>query len=196
MSLVEQFCDRAMMLTDGNIKLMGDPHAVGRAYLTENFATPPSDFAGGEPAAGEPARVRDAWIANGDGERVDAVGYGEAFSLCVELEALEHIKDPGIATWVTAEDGTRIFSFGARENGDRLGDLRPGERIEFAVQARNPLSAGRYHVGCSLVRGTAGLDILLYIERVVDIVSFGADVVGLVGIAHSGSVTRRDPSEI
>ena len=190
MGLVEQFCDRAMMLTDGDIKLIGDPHTVGRAYLTENFATAPSDFVVGEPAPGEPARLRDAWIANGDGERVDAVGYGEPFSLHVELEALEHIKDPGIATWVTSEDGTRIFSFGAREKGDRLSDLQPGERIEFAVQARNSLSAGRYHVGCSLVRGTAGLDILLYLERVIDLVSYGADVVGLVGIEHSGSVTR------
>ena len=195
MSLVEQFCDRAMMLTDGDIKLLGDPHTVGRAYLTENFATTPSDFVVADAAPGEPARLRDAWIANSEGERVDAVGYGQAFSLHVELEALEHIKDPGIATWVTSEDGTRIFSFGARENGDRLGDLRAGERIEFAVQARNQLSAGRYHVGCSLVRGTAGLDILLYLERVVDIVSFGADVVGLVGVEYSGSVTRRDPSK-
>lgn len=195
MSLVEQFCDRAMMLTDGDIKLIGEPHTVGRAYLTENFAAAPADFVVTEPAPGERARVRDAWVANSEGERVDAVGYGEPFSFHVELEALEHIADPGIATWVSSEDGTRISSFGARENGDRLGDLRPGERIEFAVQARNPLSAGRYHIGCSLVRGTAGLDILLYVARAIDIVSYGADVVGLVGIEHSSTVTRRHPTE-
>jgi ABC-2 type transport system ATP-binding protein len=196
MGLVEQFCDRAMMITDGDIKLIGEPHAVGRAYLTENFATAPSDFILSDGAPAGRARLRNAWIANSDGERVDAVGYGERFSLHVELEALEHVKDPGIATWVTSEDGTRIFSFGARENGDRLRDLQRGERIEFAVEARNPLSAGRYHVGCSLVQGTAGLDILLYIEGAADIVSYGADVVGVVGIDHSGRVTRRHPSEV
>src|ERR1700727_1107506 len=178
MGLVEQFCDRAMMITDGDIKLIGEPHAVGRAYLTENFATAPSDFILSDGAPAGRARLRNAWIANSDGERVDAVGYGERFSLHVELEALEHVKDPGIATWVTSEDGTRIFSFGARENGDRLRDLQRGERIEFAVEARNPLSAGRYHVGCSLVQGTAGLDILLYIEGAGDIVSYCARVVG------------------
>jgi ABC-2 type transport system ATP-binding protein len=190
MSLVEQFCDRAMMLSDGDIALIGEPHEVGRAYLTENFATTHSDIASDSRPAGERVRLIDAWTTNAEGHRVDAVAYRESFTLHMEIEALDTINEPGIAMWVMTEDGVRVFSAGARENEGALADLQAGERLEFTVTAENPLSSGRYHVGCSVVRGSAGLDILLYHERVSDMVSFGADLVGLVGVDFVGAVTR------
>jgi len=193
MGLVEQFCDRALMLSDGSIKLIGAPHDVGRAYLTENFATTHSDLAPYAAAAGDRARVIDVWVTNEDGERVDAVEYAETFTLHMKVEAVEPIEQPGIAMWVTNEDAVRVFSLGVREDHGMMSDLRAGEQVEVTVSAINWLSAGRYHVGCTLVRGTAGLDIVLHHERATDLVSFGADVVGIVGLKHETSVIRDRP---
>jgi ABC-2 type transport system ATP-binding protein len=191
MGLVEQFCDRAMMLSNGDVKLIGESHEVGRAYLTENFATAHSDLAP-HAVSGERAIVRDLWVTDSGGGRVDAVPYGEEFTLHMEVEAFERIEQPGIAMWVTNEDGVRVFSLGVREDGEMMADLEPGERVEVTVSAVNSLSAGRYYVGCALVRGTAGLDIVLQRERAIDMVSYGADVVGLVGLDYETKVVRAD----
>jgi ABC-2 type transport system ATP-binding protein len=198
MGMVEQFCDRAMMLSDGDIKLIGEPHEVGRAYLTENFATRHRDIALPQGASRDPVRLVNAWTSDVDGGRVDAVGYHESFTLHVEIEALEPIHQPGLAMWITTEEGVRVFSMGARENDGALGDLDANERLEFTITTVNPLSAGRYYVGCTVVRGSAGLDILLHHDRAFDFVSYGADLLGLVGINYSGTVTRsrRSPAPI
>jgi ABC-type polysaccharide/polyol phosphate transport system ATPase subunit len=189
MGLVEQFCDRAMMLSAGDIKLIGEPHEVGRAYLTENFAAPGSDFVGA-PAPGDRVRLLDAWTTNAAGERVDAIGYRESFTLHMQVEALEPIIEPGMAMWLTTEDGLRVCTAIARDKPGHVPDLAPGERTEFRITAENPLSAGRYHVGCNVVRGSAGLDLLLHVDRAHDLVSYGADLVGLVGLDYVGEVTQ------
>jgi hypothetical protein len=194
MGLVEQFCDRAMMLSSGDIKLIGAPHEVGRAYLTENFASAHTDVPD-EAQPGERVRLRGLWVSNDAGERVEALEYGERFTVHMEIEALEHVAEPGIAMWFSTEDGARVFSVGARENEGALGDLTAGERLEFSIAALNPLSAGRYHIGCTVVRGSAGLDILMHRDRAADIVSYGGGVIGLVGLDYSGAVTRRSAAE-
>src|SRR5581483_6004801 len=43
MGLVERFCHRAMKLSGGDITHIGDPAEIGRAYMSENFATFASD---------------------------------------------------------------------------------------------------------------------------------------------------------
>jgi ABC-type polysaccharide/polyol phosphate transport system ATPase subunit len=194
MGLVDQFCHRAMMLSDGEVKLIGDPGEVGRAYLSENFRTADSDL-GHRGQTAELVRVIDVWITDAEDRRIDTVAYREPFRLHVAIEALAPIQEPGIAMWVTNEDRVRVFSAGARENGEALGDLEAGERIDFSIEAENPLSAGRYYVGCSVARGSAGLDVLLYQERGADIVSYGADFVGLIGLDHVVSVTRSRSGE-
>jgi len=193
MAMVEQFCHRAMMISQGHIAQIGAPDEVARAYLSENFRTMPSEDRKG--IAVQEVRLIDAWVSNTEGQRVDTVAYGEQMRIHVALEALEPIKEPGLAVWLSNEDAIRVFSVGAREDGGALSNLERGERFEFSIEAENRLSAGRYYIGCSLVRGSAGLEILLSQERVADLVSFGAELHGLVGIDYSASFTRATTSE-
>jgi ABC-2 type transport system ATP-binding protein len=188
MGLVEQFCHRAMMIAGGHITHIGSPAEVGREYLSENFRTVRSDVQ--KHPLGEGVRLLDAWVTDGDGNRLDAVPFGETMQLHVEVEALGPVTEPGIAIWLTNEEGVRVFSFGAREDGEGLADMEAGERVTFSVEAENRLSAGRYHVGCTVVRGSAGLEVLFYSDRAHDMVSFGAELFGLVGIDSSSTVTR------
>src|SRR3954449_4704150 len=37
MTMVERFCHRALLLTDGKIEMIGDPHDVGRRYIERTF---------------------------------------------------------------------------------------------------------------------------------------------------------------
>jgi ABC-2 type transport system ATP-binding protein len=196
MGLVEQFCDRAMMLSRGDIKLIGEPYEVGRAYLTENFTTTESDFVDEGAQPGERIRLSRVWVENAEGAHVDAIEHGTRFAIHLEIEALDDVAEPGIAMWVSTEDGARVFSVGARENEGALGDLSAGERLEFSIEADNLLSAGRYHIGCTVVRGTAGLEILMHRDRAADIITYGGDAVGIVGIPYRGSVRRHGAVEV
>jgi ABC-type polysaccharide/polyol phosphate transport system ATPase subunit len=188
MGLVERFCHRAMMLKGGEIAQIGSPTEVGRAYLSENFQghTP-----GALPTDGfSTVELLDAWVGDASGARVDAIGHGEQMALNIVLRANEEIREPGIALWVSSEEGVRVFAVGAREDGEALADIEAGERMTFTVELLNQLSAGRYHVGCSVTRGTAGLELLLIHERCTDLVSYGANLYGLVGVEHSMTVSR------
>jgi ABC-2 type transport system ATP-binding protein len=194
MGLVERFCHRAMMLSGGDITHIGDPAEVGRAYLSENFAGEGrDDFAR---AAGGEVELVDAWLGDGEGRRVDAIPYGETMTLHVVIVAKRRITEPGLALWLTNQDGVRVFAAGAREDGGALSDLEAGDRLEFAIEATNPLTAGRYLLGCSVTRGSAGLETLLFVARAADVISYGADLHGLVGLQHSTSVTRTHTAEV
>ena len=195
MGLVERFCNRAMMLSGGEITHIGDPAEVGRAYLTENFRGYGKAEITAE--AADDVRLVDAWMGDAYGNRVDAVAHGEQMSLHVVIEALSEIHQPALAMWLTNEDGVRVFAAGARENGEALSDLEAGERIEFSIEVENPLSAGRYYLGCSVTRGSAGLETLLFQERAANVVSYGAELYGLIGIDHTSSVRRsREPEAV
>ena len=79
-------------------------------------------------------------MTNGEGQRVETIAYHEPMRLHVAVEALAPIRQPGIVMWVTNEDRVRVFSIGARENGEALGDLEAGERLEFTIEtAQSPI---------------------------------------------------------
>jgi ABC-type polysaccharide/polyol phosphate transport system ATPase subunit len=181
MGLVERFCHRAL-------KLSGE---IGRAYLSENFATVDSSHLQGSESA--QIRLVDAWVTDTSGARIDAVSFREWLRIHVVLEARQPISRPGVSIWLSNEDGVRVFAAGARENGEALADLEAGERLEFSIIVQNPLSAGRYYVGCGVTQGSAGLEILLFRNRAADIVSYGADLHSLVNVEFEPSVTRTHP---
>jgi ABC-type polysaccharide/polyol phosphate transport system ATPase subunit len=115
MGLVERFCHRAMMLSGGDITHIGNPAEVGRAYLSENFREHTGRGFDGASEAG--VRLIDAWASNHEGERVDALAFGEPMGLHVVIEALADVRQPGIVVWLANEDGVRIWASGAREDG-------------------------------------------------------------------------------
>ena len=149
MGLVEQFCDRAMMLSDGDIKLIGEPHEVGRAYLTENFASAHTDVPD-EAQPGERVRLRDCWVRTTPASASKRSGTASRFTVHMEIEALEHDRaSPGSPCGSRPRTARACSRSAPVRTTARSATLRPGERIEFAVTAVNPLSAGRYHIGCT-----------------------------------------------
>src|SRR5215213_8978344 len=83
MELVKRFCHRAMLISDGEIELIGDPGEVGRLYLErniENYGTRTAEAtadAGGRTGA----RIADVWLENESGMRVDTAAHGQRLHL-------------------------------------------------------------------------------------------------------------------
>src|SRR3954454_17770915 len=64
MTTVERFCHRAMLITDGEIEMIGDPGRVGRRYLERNFENYHSQSGDDHQAVAGRARIVDVWLEN------------------------------------------------------------------------------------------------------------------------------------
>jgi energy-coupling factor transporter ATP-binding protein EcfA2 len=201
MTMVERFCHRAMLLTDGEIEMIGDPHDVGRRYIERNFegftegavATAPAAETSPEERELPPARaeITDVWLADDTGKRVNVMAHGETLHLRATIVASALVRDPIVDFWVDDEEGARILATSTRP-WDEQPPLEPGDRIEVEVTTRNLLGDGRYHIGCSLLSGSAALDIVALVNRHTQFHVFGSgQVYGLIEFDHTLKLDRR-----
>jgi ABC-type polysaccharide/polyol phosphate transport system ATPase subunit len=202
MTMVERFCHRAMLLTDGEIEMIGDPHDVGRRYIERNF----EGFHGAGPARpgqppaerGQPparAEIEDVWLESESGERVDTVAYGGLLSFHLELAVHEPVSEPVVDFWIDDEQGTRVLATSTLTFAEPLGSVAAGERLHVRVESPNILQDGRYHLGCSLLSGSAALDIVALVHRHRAFHSYGAEhVYGSVAWEHELRVEREPPA--
>jgi ABC-type polysaccharide/polyol phosphate transport system ATPase subunit len=195
MTMVERFCHRALLLTDGNIEMIGDPHDVGRRYIERNFESFKEGAIAAAPA-GEPeqaparAEIADVWLEDGEGKRVNVMAHGETLDLHATILATAHVRDPIVDFWVDDEEGARILATSTRP-WDEQPPLEPGDRIDVRVTTKNVLADGRYHIGCSLLSGSAALDIVALVNRHKQFHVFGAErVYGLIEFDHTLRVDR------
>ncbi len=112
MSTVEEYCDRAMLIGDGRILHIGDPGDVGRRYLQLNFERDSADDYEVSQQGDDEIRLLDAWLEDGNGERVGNVEHGTRFRLRAELEAVSDLPGPGVSFSFTNSDGVGVFDFG------------------------------------------------------------------------------------
>jgi len=214
MSAVERFCHRAMLVSDGRIELLGEPREVAKLYLERNFAsgmgaayTPPDDAGGdggvreGDAVAApapEPQRaeILDVFVQDSEGRRVDAVPFGEEFTINCVYVSHELVDRARIDIWVDTEDDERLWSASTLGWHDPPRRVQPGERIHARARAGNRLTSGRYHIGCSLLAGSAGQDIVVLDNRAAIFVTYGGDhVYGLAHLDHELVLERTPNSE-
>jgi ABC-2 type transport system ATP-binding protein len=199
MTMVERFCHRALLLTDGEIELIGDPHDVGRRYVERNFesfhaAGAPAPALNAPPAereqASERAEVTDVWLEDDAGKRAEVAAHGHTLRLHATIEAKAHVRDPIVDFWVDDEDDARILATSTRPWEDQP-PLEPGDKLHVTVETNNVLRDGRYHIGCSLLSGSAALDIVALVNRHTQFHSYGAEhVYGLIEFEHELKVER------
>jgi ABC-2 type transport system ATP-binding protein len=193
MQMVERFCHRALLLTDGEIELIGDPHDVGRRYLERNFETFHLSVA--ERAVEQPkqrAEIADLWLEDEQGKRVENVEHGAALHLRATIEVHEDVVEPIVDFWVDDDRDARVFATSTRP-WPVAAPLQAGDRLDVRVEVENLLAKGRYHVGCSLLSGTGALDIVALVNRHYSFVVYGGLVYGLVQLRHELQVDGLRP---
>jgi energy-coupling factor transporter ATP-binding protein EcfA2 len=194
MELVQRFCHRAMLITDGEIEMIGDPGRVGQRYLERNFETyrtsGGADATDGGAGRGSRARIADVWLENEAGMRVDTAPHGQRMRLRAEIELTGHVHEPIVDFWVDDEEGARVFATSTRP-WPEAAPLEAGDRLQVEVDVENVLASGRYHIGCSLLTGSAALEVVALVNRHKAFVVYGGDhVYGLVHLDHELRVDR------
>jgi len=191
MATVEEYCHRAMLISEGKIAHLGDPEEVGRRYLRLNFegveATAASSD-GGEDAA---VRMLDARVVDGEGKRVSSVEHGEQIRIRIEIEAREDFAALAVGHLIVSADGVNVCQLRAPIGGDPPPPVKAGERLKVETTVDNLLGAGHYfvHVGINrLLEGGVALDVAGATEFVV----FGGPADrGLVSLPQQTTVLER-----
>jgi ABC-2 type transport system ATP-binding protein len=155
MTAVQRYCHRAMLLDQGLLTYLGDPEEAGRQYLRMNFARREAGKAGEPDTTLVPdflARVREAWIEDENGERIENIEAGQPIRLSAVLAARQDLTNPRFTVQFNNADGVPVFdldhALGDDENPVRIA-AGTTTRISVAV-ADNPLMPGRYVVNCWL----------------------------------------------
>jgi ABC-type polysaccharide/polyol phosphate transport system ATPase subunit len=151
MEAVESHCDRAMLLEDGDVDLIGEPMAVAERFIETVLPTTHDRAADGRDGAG----VSAAWLADSTGRATQSIHSGEAVSFCATirgdgdqtrprllLELLKHPEGVTLAEFrVAGEEAIPPLSAG-RQATVRVeieaGALQPGEyrlRYELSSEA-------------------------------------------------------------
>ncbi|MGN6201553.1 MAG: ABC transporter ATP-binding protein [Solirubrobacterales bacterium] len=172
MATVEEYCHRAMLISDGKVQNIGDPGEVGRDYLRLNFE-------GEEPAEKvlheqtDDVRIVSLGLEDEGGAAITNLEYGQEIRLRLELEALRELPGLDVGFLVANADGVDVLNFGIPVGEkERAREVAAGERVTVRAQVQNHLAGGRYFVHCGVYRAFEG-GIALYVENAADFLVFG-----------------------
>jgi len=181
MAAVQAFCDRAMLIHDGEQRYLGDPEEAALRYYRLNFAGH-SDHGenasiGARAGAVPDVNVRmiDVWLEDEAGERVDNVEQERSFRLNLLVQARHELSEAVFNFHCLNMDGHWVFAFSKLVDD---GDGRPlrvaaGERIRIVAEIENPLVPGRYALECWMSRNREQGDMAIHIMRLLDFFVFG-----------------------
>jgi energy-coupling factor transporter ATP-binding protein EcfA2 len=174
MAAVQSFCDRAMLIHDGELRYLGDPEEAALRYYRLNFSGGSDGTAAGD-VPDVNVRMIDTWLENEVGERVDNIEQGEPIGLNVIVEARHDLMSPVFGFHFLTADGLQLFGFNQEvARGDGEPDVvRAGQRVRISATIENPLLPGRYYVSSIISRNRSHGDLALQPLRILDFAVYG-----------------------
>jgi ABC-2 type transport system ATP-binding protein len=175
MATVQAFCDRAMLLHDGDVRYLGDPEEAALRYYRLNFAGPGAEGGTGGAVPDVNVRIVDAWLENPLGERAENVEQGAPLQLHAVFEARHDLVAPVFGFHVVNAEGVPVFGFNRSLNvgPDEPDVVAAGRRVRVAGSIENRLLPGRYSISCLISRNRTQGDLALHVVRLLDFVVFG-----------------------
>jgi ABC-2 type transport system ATP-binding protein len=164
MATVQSFCDRAMLIHDGEVRYIGDPEEAALRYYRLNFAGSGSEGGPPEPGGVPDVNVRVVEARIGS----ENVEQGQPIALDVVFEARHELVAPVFGFHFLDADGVTVFGFNRS-----LEHVAAGERVRIAGQIDNPLMPGRHFVNCWISRNRTQGDLALHVVRLLDFVVYG-----------------------
>ena len=151
MASVKRFCDRALLLEQGSVRMIDEPGRVGDNYVEINFgrethsADSTDDEDEDERYGDGAARIVDAWFEDASGKRVDALPQGQACSFSARMRFEEDVEDPNAAVLFENEQGLPVFVTSSEDASCFIGLQAAGSEAVFRVAFDAHFSPGRLH---------------------------------------------------
>jgi ABC-2 type transport system ATP-binding protein len=174
MGSVESYCHRAMLISDGEIKYIGEPTEAGRQYLKLNFAseevaaTNDEDELETEP--GEGARLVSLRVLDATGRATPTVEMGEPIRIEAEVELLADAPGLHMGLVLGNADDVSMFELSVPIHSADGGNIK-GNRVVVTATVENPLAPGRHFIHCGL---QSPFGISVYVPKATSFVVFGS----------------------
>ena len=178
MATVQGFCDRAMLIHDGEQRFLGDPEEAALGYYRLNFGGYHRTEADGAGAGSVPdvnVRLIDVWLEDEAGRRVDNVEQERPFRLNLVVEARQAMIGPAFNFHCTNMDGDWVFALSTElpASDGEPARVAPGEHVRVVAEIDNPLVPGRYAVGCWISRRREEGELAVHVIRLLDFFVYG-----------------------
>jgi ABC-type polysaccharide/polyol phosphate transport system ATPase subunit len=143
MASVERFCDRAMLIERGRVLEIGAPADITRQYNEVNFGQAPGATEAVAGRLGGEARLGGLWCENPEGEQILAIGYGDACTVCMEVEFTQTLDNAVFG--VTFRNEVRHTTFAPTSGYAPVpGPFVAGDKLLVRLSFENWLATSRY----------------------------------------------------
>jgi ABC-type polysaccharide/polyol phosphate transport system ATPase subunit len=145
MGTVERFCDRAMLLEQGELIEIGDPGHVARRYNEVNFGYTGGTDPEADARSASGARIMAVWCEASGGERSSSFRQGTRCSVHMEVEFQETAEHPHFFLFFRNEVRHTVFVATTVTHG-YTGTYEAGERVTIVFSFENLLAPNRYTI--------------------------------------------------
>jgi lipopolysaccharide transport system ATP-binding protein len=163
---IYELCDRAILIENGSVAMIGEPRVVGQAYEDllhkemEAAAAVTAPTAAAVPVAqtlAEPVRLKgfvvdSVQFSDLQGRPVRSLNSGETYRITIRGGATGPMKNASLGYKIRTQLGTEIYGTSAAELGRGL-DLDAGQRAEAVFEFKCDLGGGSYYLTISTSEG-------------------------------------------
>jgi ABC-type polysaccharide/polyol phosphate transport system ATPase subunit len=175
MGAVETYCDRAMLLRDGEMVHLGAPDEVALHYYRLNFERV-TDSEGSTMSIDMHSKVLDARLLDEAGDVTSSLEEGEPLRFEAEVEARADMANPVFVIVCIDADGKHVFGIPQELTGatDEEHRLRVGERVRLKGEIENRLTPGKYFLSCWIRREGAEGELALQALPLAEFMVYGS----------------------
>ncbi len=195
MRSVDKYCHRALLLNDGRIESIGDPHEVGRRYLQPQLRggggrardrARPHQGGDGRGIGGSPGRRLAGRARTARGSSTSSRARRSGFNAIIE--ARREIVAPTVGFSFADANGVDVFALERESGGPRpLLEKLSGGRAGAGRPAPFPTASPAADTTSAAGSGatTTPSDVAMHVPHALDFVVYGRrDVAGLVDLDH------------
>jgi energy-coupling factor transporter ATP-binding protein EcfA2 len=198
MGAVQRFCRRAVLLEEGRVVEIGDPHRVANRYLEVNFDQESRELTEDEHPARDPDRFGDgraeilaAHFEDERGEPAGVVHSGRPCAFVARVRFNEAVEDPIFGFVLQNSRRDTVFTTNTLAGEPETGRFEAGEEVVFRVEFDCLLAADRYSATPAVARAGAGIAWIDRRERFASVMVMGArDTDGILDLPHAVGLER------
>jgi ABC-2 type transport system ATP-binding protein len=159
MAAVQRFCDRALLLERGVVRLVGDPERVANHYTEVNFGRDRlAEGESGEERFGTgQAEIVEVRFEDAEGEPATTLPHGAACTVKVTVRFNETVESLAVAVLLENELHQPLFATSTEEGGIGIERNEAGSKWVYSVRFENHFAAGRIYASPWVVARTIGL---------------------------------------
>jgi ABC-type polysaccharide/polyol phosphate transport system ATPase subunit len=191
MDAVKRFCNRAVLLERGELRLIGKPNEIADGYVEMNFGRGVGTEEGGEPRYGDrSAEIVEAWFEDEHGEPQSVLPQGRPCTFRMRVRFNRPAEHPAFAVLFESEARHPLFATSTDWASTQTGQYKPGDEAVFSVSFENRFAPGRLFASPWVVRRDSQ-NLIDRRPQMTSVVMTGTRKSGgLVDLAHDVALER------